>query len=162
MARRVRRIEEAVSGNGPLDLGLVMGGGGARAAYQVGFLRHVARYFPDLHLPYIHGISAGAINAAGLASHHGTFAQAIGESFASTWDDPNREFAHDEPLAGRSGRRSDAAIPDELRGFHYISVLDPGDDPESGGLDWTSWHVAVDYEDNVPVVVGLTLDQWAP
>tara|TARA_Y100000817_G_scaffold70112_1_gene53429 strand:+ start:6612 stop:7721 length:1110 start_codon:yes stop_codon:yes gene_type:complete len=56
-----------------------MGGGGARAAYQVGFLRHVAQHSPDLHIPYIHGISAGAINAAVLASHHGTFAQAVDE-----------------------------------------------------------------------------------
>ena len=61
------------------DLGLVMGGGGARAAYQVGFLRHVAQHSPDLQIPFIHGVSAGAINAAVLASHHGTFAQAVDE-----------------------------------------------------------------------------------
>ncbi len=60
-------------------LGLVMGGGGARAAYQVGFLRHVAREFPDLSIPYVTGVSAGAINAAMLASHHGTFPQATAE-----------------------------------------------------------------------------------
>ncbi len=63
----------------PDGLGLVMGGGGARAAYQVGFLRHVAREFPDLTVPYITGVSAGAINAALLASHHGTFVQATEE-----------------------------------------------------------------------------------
>tara|TARA_Y100001970_G_scaffold179055_1_gene217974 strand:+ start:11958 stop:13067 length:1110 start_codon:yes stop_codon:yes gene_type:complete len=56
-----------------------MGGGGARAAYQVGFLRHVAKHSPDLQIPFIHGVSAGAINAAVLASHHGTFAQAVDE-----------------------------------------------------------------------------------
>ena len=61
------------------DLGVVMGGGGARAAYQVGFLRHVAQHSPDLQIPFIHGVSAGAINAAVLASHHGTFAQAVDE-----------------------------------------------------------------------------------
>ena len=65
--------------HGPDDLGLVMGGGGARAAYQVGFLRCIARQFPDLQLPYITGVSAGAINAALLASHHGTFLQAVHE-----------------------------------------------------------------------------------
>ncbi|MDX1493740.1 MAG: patatin-like phospholipase family protein [Longimicrobiales bacterium] len=64
---------------GPDDLGLVMGGGGARAAYQVGFLRCVARRFPELRLPYITGVSAGAINAALLASHHGSFLQAVNE-----------------------------------------------------------------------------------
>lgn len=64
---------------GPADIGLVMGGGGARAAYQVGFLRCLARNFPRLRVPYITGVSAGAINAALLASHHGTFIQAVDE-----------------------------------------------------------------------------------
>tara|TARA_Y100001960_G_scaffold303811_1_gene356308 strand:- start:75 stop:1187 length:1113 start_codon:yes stop_codon:yes gene_type:complete len=56
-----------------------MGGGGARAAYQVGFLRFLAKHFPELQIPYITGVSAGAINAALLASHHGTFRQAVDE-----------------------------------------------------------------------------------
>jgi NTE family protein len=64
---------------GPSDLGIVMSGGGARAAYQVGFLRCVARRFPELRIPYVTGVSAGAINAAHLASHHGTFFQAMQE-----------------------------------------------------------------------------------
>lgn len=79
-------VAEAASGHGPSDLGLVMGGGGARAAYQVGVLRHVARHYPHLEVPYIHGISAGAINAAGLASHHGTFLQAVDE-LCHLWGD---------------------------------------------------------------------------
>lgn len=58
-----------------------MGGGGARAAYQVGVLRALARRFPELDAPYITGISAGAINAAHLASHHGSFHQAVEELF---------------------------------------------------------------------------------
>ena len=68
------------------DLGLVMGGGGARAAYQVGFLRYLASRWPELQVPYIHGVSAGAINAAMLASHHGTFGQAVAE-LAHLWGD---------------------------------------------------------------------------
>lgn len=64
---------------GPPDLGIVMTGGGARAAYQVGFLRCVARRFPELCVPYVTGVSAGAINAALLASHHGSFLQAVQE-----------------------------------------------------------------------------------
>lgn len=63
----------------PEDLGLVVSGGGARAAYQVGVLRHIARRFPDLCVPYITGVSAGAINAALLSSHHGSFLQAVDE-----------------------------------------------------------------------------------
>ena len=54
------------------QLGLTLGGGGARAAYQVGVLRFLARRYPDLKIPIITGVSAGAINAALLASHHGS------------------------------------------------------------------------------------------
>lgn len=61
-----------------------MGGGGARAAYQVGLLRCLARRFPELHIPYITGVSAGAINAAHLASHHGSFLQAV-EELTQLW-----------------------------------------------------------------------------
>lgn len=61
------------------ELGLVMGGGGARAAYQVGFLCSLARRFPELRIPIVTGVSAGAINAAHLANHHGTFRQAVEE-----------------------------------------------------------------------------------
>lgn len=70
---------DAREGEGPRDLGVVLGGGGARAAYQVGFLRCLARLYPDLCVPYLTGVSAGAINAAQLASHHGRFIQAVDE-----------------------------------------------------------------------------------
>ena len=72
-------LPTATRAAGPSDLGLVMGGGGAQAAYQVGFLRFVARNFPHLRIPYVTGASAGAINAALLASHHGSFLQAVRE-----------------------------------------------------------------------------------
>jgi len=72
-------VSQASPAHGPPDLGIVMTGGGARAAYQVGFLRCVARRFPELRVPYVTGVSAGAINAALLASHHGTFLQAVRE-----------------------------------------------------------------------------------
>ena len=70
---------DASHASGPADLGIVMSGGGARAAYQVGFLRCVARRYPELRIPYVTGVSAGAINAALLASHHGSFFQAVQE-----------------------------------------------------------------------------------
>lgn len=66
------------------ELGIVLTGGGARAAYQVGLLRFLARRFPDLDIPIVSGVSAGAINAAHLASHHGTFGQAV-EELVDLW-----------------------------------------------------------------------------
>lgn len=80
----LRETEEPPAAPKTHDLGLVMGGGGARAAYQVGFLRCLARRYPDLAVPYITGVSAGAINAALLASHHGSFLQAA-EELTGLW-----------------------------------------------------------------------------
>ena len=77
-------LPDASRSPGPADLGIVMTGGGARAAYQVGFLRCMARLFPELRIPYVTGVSAGAINAALVASHHGTFLQAI-EELSGLW-----------------------------------------------------------------------------
>ncbi len=59
-------------------------GGGARAAYQVGLLRGIARHFPDLRIQIITGVSAGAINAVFLASHEGTLAEQTAE-LAQAW-----------------------------------------------------------------------------
>jgi len=66
------------------DLGLVMSGGGARAAYQVGFLRSLARHYNDLHFPIITGVSSGAINAAYLANEVGLFKDKV-ERLAEIW-----------------------------------------------------------------------------
>ena len=40
------------------ELALVMSGGGARAAYQAGVLRGLARRFPELQLPILCGVGA--------------------------------------------------------------------------------------------------------
>lgn len=57
------------------ETGVVLTGGGARAAYQVGVLRAVSDMYPDWAHPFkvIVGTSAGAINALGLASGGGIF-----------------------------------------------------------------------------------------
>jgi NTE family protein len=54
------------------DLAVMLTGGGARAAYQVGLLRGIARHFPHLRFQIITGVSAGALNAMFLAAHEGT------------------------------------------------------------------------------------------
>ena len=60
----------------PPGLAIVLSGGGARGAYQVGVLRGIARHLPDLRFPIITGASAGAINAIYLASHPGSLQEA--------------------------------------------------------------------------------------
>ncbi|PSQ72556.1 MAG: patatin [Bacteroidetes bacterium QH_2_64_26] len=50
---------------------LVLGGGGARAAYQTGVLSYVGEAFPQASVPLMTGVSAGSINAAHLAADPG-------------------------------------------------------------------------------------------
>jgi len=63
--------------DGADDLALVLTGGGARAAYQAGLLAGIAERFPDLAIPILTGVSAGAINAAHLAAHPGGLKSAV-------------------------------------------------------------------------------------
>lgn len=59
---------------------LILSGGGARAAYQVGVLKAVADILPESAynpFPIICGTSAGAINTLALAGHEGTFASRV-------------------------------------------------------------------------------------
>lgn len=74
--------------------GLVLSGGGARAAYQVGVMRAIARVRRELQAdapspagnPFavISGTSAGAINGAGLACHADDFDAGV-ERLVQTW-----------------------------------------------------------------------------
>jgi NTE family protein len=68
----------------PQDLALVLGGGGARAAYQAGVLRGLARNRPGLRFPIVTGVSAGAINATFLASFEGTTVEAA-DALTDLW-----------------------------------------------------------------------------
>lgn len=57
-----------------------MGGGGARAAYQIGVLKALVQFYPrNHHVPFdiICGTSAGAINATSLATHASCFHLAV-------------------------------------------------------------------------------------
>jgi len=63
---------------------LVLSGGGARGAYQVGVLRQIARQHPEFSFPVITGVSAGAINAAFIASHRENLPEAT-EQLAQRW-----------------------------------------------------------------------------
>ena len=65
----------------PPRVGLVLPGGGARAAYQVGVLRAIADLLPARSVnpfPVVTGTSAGAVNATAIAVHADRFRVAIG------------------------------------------------------------------------------------
>lgn len=64
----------------PARIGLILGGGGARGAYQVGVLKAIAEIYPkndEQPFRVITGTSAGSINAIALAGHNGSFAEKV-------------------------------------------------------------------------------------
>src|SRR5258706_5213061 len=70
-------IEPEPSPDVPGDLAVMLTGGGARAAYQVGMLKGLATAFPNLKFQIITGVSAGAINAMFLAAHEGSLGERV-------------------------------------------------------------------------------------
>ena len=105
------------------DLGLVLSGGGALAAYQVGVLRHLGRRWPELHVPVLTGVSAGAINAAALASFAGDL-DARTEQLVAAWERLTAERVF------RVGR-GDLAIRTARWGLRLVSGGLPSPRPRS-------------------------------
>lgn len=87
------------------ELALVMGGGGARAAYQVGFLRALAARHPTLAPSILCGVSAGAINTAFLAARTGPFDERV-ELLARVW----RELTVDQVFHVEVGTLATTAV----------------------------------------------------
>ncbi len=87
-------------------LAFTLSGGGARAAYQVGVLRHIGQRRPELGVPILTGVSAGAINAVFLASHTGNLqekTQDLTEKWCSLTTD--RVFRSDPMSLSRTAAR---------------------------------------------------------
>jgi NTE family protein len=85
-----------MSGGGRGPLALLLTGGGARGAYQVGVLRGLAALRPDLEIPILTGVSAGGINVACLAASRTGFRGGI-DNLNELWCalSPDRVFRVD-------------------------------------------------------------------
>ena len=81
--------------------GLVLAGGGARAAYQVGVLKALREILPDPRVnpfPIICGTSAGAVNAGAIAVHADDFGHAV-DNLLDVWHNfqPHHVYRADFP-----------------------------------------------------------------
>lgn len=103
MPHRSPASVRSLPSSGPPSIGLVLSGGGARGAYEVGVLLHLADHLPAMlaHVRVVTGTSVGAVNAAYLASR-GVTPEAVRE-LALVW----RSLAIDD-LVGidRTGLRA--------------------------------------------------------
>ena len=110
--------------------GLILSGGGARAAYQAGVLQAISRILAEAGWPaarnpfaIVCGTSAGAINATGLACRADDFADAV-ESLCAIW----------HGIAAHQVYRADS-IAVLRSGARWLSLL-------SFGWLLRSWHAA--------------------
>lgn len=101
----------------PGKVGLVLSGGGARGAYQAGVVKAIATIAKEAKisrpLPILTGVSAGAVNAAFIASKADDLMTAA-EELAAMWSKitADQVFRTDVLSASRSGLRlfTDAAL----------------------------------------------------
>jgi NTE family protein len=112
-------------------LGIVLSGGGARAAYQVGVLSAIGERVPELAFSIVTGVSAGAINALYLAAHAGSFRNAV-EQLRGEWLRLSPPQVYDvRPMSlGRSAVRAAfntalrrERMPASLRGLMHMGPL---------------------------------------
>ncbi|MEO1608454.1 MAG: patatin-like phospholipase family protein [Pseudomonadota bacterium] len=96
-------------------LGLVLPGGGARGAYQVGALKAIAELVPGDHNPFpvITGASVGAITAALLAANAERFSEGVGK-LVKFWSDLHCHDIYRTDFTSIS-----------LRGAHWVVSLTP-------------------------------------
>lgn len=123
------RAERRRSNGTGAELGLVLPGGGARAAYQVGVLHGIAQLLPEhapTPFPIIAGTSAGAINAAMVASHARDFRAGVAELERLWRSIKSEQVFRTGPLTAlRTGLRWMWAIMfGKLRGNKPMTLLD--------------------------------------
>ena len=109
------------SGGGGTALALT--GGGARAAYQAGVLRGLARIAPGFRPDIVTGVSAGALNGAFLAASAAAPFGTAADRLADVWRDLRADHVYrlDRPTVpqalARFVRRPDEVSPPAEGGF---------------------------------------------
>ncbi|BDX07573.1 patatin-like phospholipase family protein [Planctobacterium marinum] len=87
------------------EFALILSGGGARAAYQIGVLKSLTQYLPRNHklpFPVLCGTSAGAINATALACYASCFHLGV-RKLEWVWKNFKTEQVYDASLSEVAG-----------------------------------------------------------
>ena len=92
---------------------LVLSGGGARAAYQVGCLRALSQALPNYRPQILTGVSAGAINATHLAAFQGSWQESV-EALVGLWQHMRTDKVYRTGLGPMMGRMAHW-------GLHFVS-----------------------------------------
>jgi NTE family protein len=92
---------------------LVLSGGGARAAYQVGCLRALSQALPNYRPQILTGVSAGAINATHLAAFQGSWQDSV-EALVGLWQHMRTDKVYRTGIGPMMGRMAHW-------GLHFVS-----------------------------------------
>jgi len=111
------------------EIGLILTGGGARAAYQVGVLQAISEMLPPgarNPFPIICGTSAGAINATALAVSATRFHEGV-KQLSSVWENFHvHQVYRADPLGafGNSARWAASFLLNTVGNGQAVSLLD--------------------------------------
>lgn len=93
--------------------------------------------------------------------HRGTFATVVADDVLDAFRDADVRLTMNEVVLGPN-TLAGVEFPADLEGLEYVSVHDPGDNPQYGGLDWTTWLVFVEEHEGRQLVAGLAEYAWTP
>lgn len=85
----------------------------------------------------------------------GTWKEVIADAFLSDYLDQDLNMDVGGLALGANAVLPEAAISSAFANFPWVAVHDPGDNQDLGGLDWSTWLVFLEMEDDGPKVVGL-------
>lgn len=115
----------------PKKLGLILSGGGARVAYQVGVLKAIAEFLPrHAHNPFpvICGTSSGSLNAVTLAVNARSFRKGV-QHLLNIWKNAHVDYIYRTDFVGvlRNSARWFAGLILSSMGINklnHVSLLD--------------------------------------
>lgn len=155
-----------------------MSGGGARSAYQAGFLGAVAEQNPDLDVSIVTGVSAGAINAAFLGTGCGNWIERT-QRLEALWSElevsdvfrvgassllPRALWWGLKLATGRlgSGLRLQGLVDTSPLAATLASHLDPAEPPSGPGCPRAVAVTASCYSsgESVTWIQGREIDNW--
>ncbi len=96
------------------------------------------------------GASAGEADAT-----VGTWKEVIGDAFLSDYLDQDVQIEVGGLTLGSNSVLPDDAVSSAFANFPWVAIHDPGDDETLGGLDWSTWLVFMEMEEEGPKIVGL-------
>lgn len=131
-----------------------------RGLFVIHFDDNLRRWTPD-DLPLLpeddsdlRWSNTGASASEGEATV-GSWKEVIADPFLSDYLDEDVNIGVGELTLGANSVLPGSAISSAFANFPWVAIHDPGDNEEFAGLDWSTWLVFLEMEEDGPKVVGL-------